>query len=75
MLVFTTLQEKYYEILQTTKGEMEDQELKTLIKDKNRDAIQTNYLNARINQNFKLYAQYLRLTNNSRPRFSSLKKY
>ena len=63
MLIFTNLQVKYYEILQTNKGEMDEQELKTLIKNKNRDVIQKNYLN-KINQNFKLYAQYLGLTHN-----------
>ena len=64
MLVFTNLQVKYYEILQINKGEMEDQELKALIKNKNRDIIQKNYLNTKINQNFRLYAQYLGLTYN-----------
>ncbi|MFX0002427.1 MAG: hypothetical protein ACFFAA_11670 [Promethearchaeota archaeon] len=64
MLIFTNLQVKYYEILQTSKGEMEDQELKTLMKNKNRDIIQKSYLNAKINQNFKLFAQYLGLTHN-----------
>ncbi len=64
MLIFTNLQVKYYEILQTNKGEMEDQELKTLIKNKNRDVIQKNYLNAKITQNFKLYSQYIGLTHN-----------
>ncbi len=64
MLIFTNLQVKYYEILPTNKGEMEEQELKTLIKNKNRDVIQKNYLNTKINQNFKLYSQYLGLTHN-----------
>ncbi|MFX0021798.1 MAG: hypothetical protein ACFE9S_05695 [Candidatus Hermodarchaeota archaeon] len=64
MLIFTNLQVKYYEILQKTQGEMEETELKTLIKNKNRDVIQKSYLNAKINQNFKLYAQYLGLTHN-----------
>ncbi len=64
MLIFTNLQVKYYEILQTNKGEMEEQELKTLVKNKNRDIIQKSYLNAKINQNFKLHAQYLGLTHN-----------
>lgn len=43
---------------------MEEQELKTLVKNKNRDIIQKNYLNTKINQHFKLYAQYLGLTHN-----------
>jgi len=64
MLIFTNLQVKYYEILQTDKGEVEDQELKTLIKNKNRDVIQKNYLYAKINQYFNLYARYLGLTHN-----------
>ncbi|MFX0038552.1 MAG: hypothetical protein ACFFCY_06725 [Promethearchaeota archaeon] len=64
MLIFTNLQVKYYEILETSKGEMEEQELKTLVKNKNRDIIQKNYLNAKISQNFKLYSQYLGLTHN-----------
>ena len=64
MLIFTKLQVKYYEILQTNKGEMEDQELKILIKNKNRDVIQKNYLYAKINQYFNLYARYLGLTHN-----------
>ncbi|MFX1378219.1 MAG: hypothetical protein ACFFA4_03925 [Promethearchaeota archaeon] len=64
MLIFTNLQVKYYEILQSSKGEMEEQELKTLVKNKNRDIIQKSYLNAKISQNFKLYAQYLGLTHN-----------
>ncbi len=64
MLIFTNLQVKYYEILQTNKGEMEEQELKTLIKNKNRDVIQKNYLYAKINQYFHLYARYLGLTHN-----------
>ncbi len=64
MLIFTNLQVKYYEILQKSKGEMEEQKLKTLVKNKNRDIIQKNYLNTKINQNFKLYAQYLGLTHN-----------
>lgn len=64
MLIFTNLQVKYYEILQTNKGEMEDQELKILIKNKNRDVIQKNYLYAKINQYFNLYARYLGLTHN-----------
>jgi len=64
MLIFTNLQVKYYEILQTSTGEMEDQELKTLIKNKNRDVIQKNYLYAKINQYFNLYARYLGLTHN-----------
>jgi len=38
--------------------------LKDLIKNKNRDVIQKNYLDAKINQYFKLYAQYLGLTHN-----------
>jgi len=62
MLIFTNLQVKYYEILQKNQGEMEDQELKTLVKNKNRDIILKNYLNAKINQNYKLYAQYLGIT-------------
>ena len=64
MLIFTNLQVKYYEILQTAKGEMEEIELKTLIKNKNRDVIQKNYLDAKIIQNFKIYAKYLGLTYN-----------
>ncbi|MFW9880373.1 MAG: hypothetical protein ACFFG0_45450, partial [Candidatus Thorarchaeota archaeon] len=64
MLIFTFLQVKYYEILQTSKEDKEDQEFKTLVKNKNRDIIQKSYLNAKINQNFKLYAQYLGLTHN-----------
>ncbi|MFX1375096.1 MAG: hypothetical protein ACFFA0_04735 [Promethearchaeota archaeon] len=64
MLIFTNLQVKYYEILQTNKEEMDDQELKTLIRNKNRDIIQKNYLNTKIKQNFKLFAQYLGLTYN-----------
>ncbi|MFX0081997.1 MAG: hypothetical protein ACFE94_09615 [Candidatus Hodarchaeota archaeon] len=64
MLIFTNLQVKYYEILQTNQGEMSEQELKTLVKNKNRDVIQKNYLNTKISQNFKLYAQYLGLTYN-----------
>ena len=64
MLIFTNLQVKYYEILQASKGEMDEQELKTLSKNKNRDVIQKNYLNTKINQYFKLYAQYLGLTHN-----------
>ncbi|MFX1313925.1 MAG: hypothetical protein ACFFHD_15145 [Promethearchaeota archaeon] len=61
-LIFTNLQVKYYEILQKNRPEMEEQELKTLIKNKNRDIIQKNYLDTKINQNFRLYAQYLGLT-------------
>lgn len=64
MLIFTNLQVKYYEILQTNKEKMEEQELKVLIKNKNRDIIQKNYLNAKINQNFKFYARYLGITYN-----------
>jgi len=64
MLIFTNLQVQYYEILQKNKVEMEEQELKTLTKNKNRDVIQKNYLKAKINQYFKLYAQYLGLTYN-----------
>ncbi|MFX1504021.1 MAG: hypothetical protein ACFFDH_23875 [Promethearchaeota archaeon] len=64
MLIFTNLQVKYYEILQLNKEKMEEQELKTLIKDKNRDIIQKNYLNTKISQNFKFYAHYLGLTHN-----------
>jgi len=64
MLIFTNLQVKYYEILQKNEGEMEEQELKALIKNKNRDIIQKNYLNTKINQYFKLYSQYLGLTHN-----------
>ena len=64
MLIFTNLQVKYYEKLQTSKGEMDEQELKSLVKNKNRDIIQKSYLNTKINQNFKLYAQYLGLTHN-----------
>ncbi|MFX0000432.1 MAG: hypothetical protein ACFE9Q_08920 [Candidatus Hodarchaeota archaeon] len=63
-LIFTSLQVRYYEMLQTNKGEMEDSELKILIKNKNRDVIQKNYLEAKIRQNFKLYAQYIGLTYN-----------
>ena len=62
--IFTNLQVKYYEILQANKGEMDELELKTLIKNKNRDVIQKNYLNTKISQNFKMYAQYLGLTHN-----------
>ncbi len=65
MLIFTNLQVKYYEILQKNQGEMEETELKTLIKNKNRDVIQKSYLNVKINQNFKHYAQYLGLTHNT----------
>ncbi len=64
MLIFTNLQVKYYEMLQTNKGKMEEQELKIIIKNKNRDVIQKNYLEAKIKQNFKLFAQYLGLTYN-----------
>ena len=64
MLIFTNLQVKYYEILETNKETVEEQELKTLIKNKNRDIIQKNYLNAKINQNFESYAKYLGLTYN-----------
>jgi len=62
MLIFTNLQVKYYEILQKNQPEMEEQELKKLIKNKNRDIIQKNYLDTKINQNFRLYSQYLGLT-------------
>ena len=55
MLIFTNLQVKYYEILETNKETVEEQELKTLVKNKNRDIIQKNYLNAKINQNFESY--------------------
>jgi len=64
MLIFTNLQVKYYEILQENTEVMEEQELKALIKNKNRDIIQKNYLNAKINQSFKFYAHYLGLTYN-----------
>ncbi|NVM16672.1 MAG: hypothetical protein HWN80_03080 [Candidatus Lokiarchaeota archaeon] len=64
MLIFTNLQVKYYELLQKSKIEMEEQELKTLIKNKNRDVIQKNYLSTKIRQYFNLYAQYLGLTYN-----------
>ena len=64
MLIFTNLQVKYYELLQKNKVEMEEQELKTLVKNKNRDVIQKNYLNTKIRQYFNLYAQYLGLTYN-----------
>jgi hypothetical protein len=64
ILIFTNLQVKYYEMLQSSKGQMEEQELKALVKNKNRDVIQKNYLDAKISQNFKLYAQYLGLTYN-----------
>ncbi len=62
LLIFTNLQVKYYEILQSRKDDMEDKELKALIKNKNRDMIQKNYLKAKIHQNIKLYAKYLGLT-------------
>ncbi|UCD01585.1 MAG: hypothetical protein JSV23_00750 [Promethearchaeota archaeon] len=64
MLIFTNLQVKYYEILQKKQLQMEEQELKVLIKNKNRDIIQQNYLTTKINQYFKLYGQYLGLTHN-----------
>ena len=64
MLIFTNLQVKYYEVLQKNKVEMEEQELKTLTKNKNRDVIQKNYLTTKIRQHFNLYAQYLGLTYN-----------
>lgn len=64
MLIFTNLQVKYYEILQKSTGEIEEQELKALIRNKNRDIIQQSYLNVKISQNIKLYAQYLGLTYN-----------
>lgn len=64
MLIFTNLQVKYYEILQTKENQLKEEELKILIKDKNRDVIQKNYLDAKINQYFKFYAQYLGLTYN-----------
>lgn len=63
-LIFTNLQVKYYEFLQVNKSQMEDQELQKLIKNKNRDVIQKNYLGAKFTQYFKLYAQYLGLTYN-----------
>jgi len=50
--------------LQKNKVEMEEQELKTLVKNKNRDVIQKNYLSSKIRQYFHLYAQYLGLTYN-----------
>ncbi|MFW9785890.1 MAG: hypothetical protein ACFFFB_26635 [Candidatus Heimdallarchaeota archaeon] len=65
MLIFTNIQVKYYEILQKSKENMEEQELKTLIKNKNRDVIQKNYLDTKIHQNFNLYAQYLGLAFNN----------
>jgi hypothetical protein len=64
MLIFTNLQVKYYENLQKIKEKMEGEELQTLIKNKNRDIIQKNYLNTKIIQYFKLYGQYLGLTHN-----------
>jgi len=64
LLIFTNLQVKYYEILQTKETQIEELQLKDLIKNKNRDVIQKNYLDAKINQYFKLYAQYLGLTHN-----------
>ncbi|MFX1411147.1 MAG: hypothetical protein ACFFA6_12400 [Promethearchaeota archaeon] len=64
MLIFTNLQVKYYELLQKNIGQMEEQELKTIIKNKNRDVIQKNYLEAKISQNYKLLAKYLGLTYN-----------
>jgi len=64
MLIFTNIQVKYYEILQKNEENMDEQELKALVKNKNRDIIQKNYLNAKINQNFKFYAHYLGLTYN-----------
>jgi hypothetical protein len=65
MLIFTNLQIKYYEILQKKQVQMEEQELKVLIKNKNRDVIQQNYLMTKINQHFKLYGQYLGLIYNN----------
>ncbi|MFW9989755.1 MAG: hypothetical protein ACFFC3_13970 [Candidatus Odinarchaeota archaeon] len=64
LLIFTNLQVKYYEILQINKEKIEEQELKAIIKNKNRDIIQKNYLNVKINQSFKFYAHYLGLTYN-----------
>jgi len=64
MLIFTNLQVKYYEILPTNKSNIEEEEMKTLIKHKNRDVIQKNYLDAKIIQNFKLFAKFLGLTHN-----------
>ena len=64
MLIFTNLQVKYYEILQENTELMKEQELKALIKNRNRDIIQKNYLNTKINQSFKFYAHYLGLTFN-----------
>ncbi|MFX1389929.1 MAG: hypothetical protein ACFE9Z_07710 [Promethearchaeota archaeon] len=64
MLIFTNCQVKYYELLQAKENQMDEAELKAVIKDKNRDVIQKNYLDAKINQNFGLFAQYLGLTHN-----------
>jgi hypothetical protein len=64
MLIFTNLQVKYYEILQINKEKLGDEELKALVKNKNRDVIQKNYLETKISQYFKLYAKYLGLTHN-----------
>ncbi len=64
-LIFTNLQVKYYEALETVEGKMEAQELSALKKNKNRDIIQQNYLSTKILQHFELYSQYLGLTYNS----------
>ena len=63
-LIYTHIQIKYYDALESSEKLIENKELSFLKKNKNRDIIQNSYLKTKINQNFKYNSQYLGLTFN-----------
>jgi len=60
MLIYSYIQIKYYNTIE--KKQIDDSDLKTLNRTKNRDIIQNSYLKKKIKQNFHEYSNYLGLT-------------
>ncbi|MCJ7650035.1 MAG: hypothetical protein MUP85_15595 [Candidatus Lokiarchaeota archaeon] len=60
MLIYSYIQIKYYNTIE--KKEIDESDLKTLNKTKNRDMIQNSYLKKKIKQNFNKFSNYLGLT-------------
>ena len=64
MLIFTHIQIRYYQALESKDKLNGDKELVSLTKNKNRDNIQNDYLKTKINQHFIDYSKYLGLSLN-----------
>ena len=64
MLIFTHIQIRYYQALESTDKFNQGEDLSVLIKNKNRDNIQNDYLKTKINQHFHDYSKYIGLSFN-----------